>query len=258
MNTDEMELYTGENYYRKTKRLDLPELSLNGQRGVFKKGESLRKKGGEGWQSEEIQGEVSGVFLRIRKILKDYKSEMWTPEFNSNTDEINLFQGFGKGRVILDSGKASEIRTKYKSLRTHQIVYFLMNNNEIVRLIVKGASFGSEKKSDKTVSFYDYLSSFIGDEHVWQYYTKLEPVKEVSTLGTYYAIHFERGNKLNDEELEIVKNESKKIHESIVSLDADVKKQNENREPLPKEKDETIDTEQKEPTEIKDIDDLPF
>lgn len=203
---EDLTQYSGEEFYRKPPRLDLPELILNGNEGSFKLVTKVKDK----WVKDDIGKEVTGVMLRIRRRLGSFKDKIMTSEHNHPNDIVTLF---GAGN---EKGIAKELREKYQGLKTQQVVYFLLDE-KVVKLIVRGASLGSENKPKDSVSFYEYLQSFSKDEHIWEYETKLVPKIEQGKLGKYYAISFERGKKLDD--LAIVGEEMKEISDILKAQD---------------------------------------
>jgi len=46
-------------------------------------------------------------------------------------------------------------------------------------------------------TFYDYIGSFTGDDHFYQYKTVLTPVLEEGKR-TYFTMNFQRGDKLSE------------------------------------------------------------
>lgn len=195
---------SGEQDYRKPKKLILNEIKINGTEGKFVKTLFTKPKDANGkYEQQELGSEVEIVFLKIRRKLTEFKQGRGlirnTTEHSVPGDVVMMF---GDNQ---QKGVASELREKFPGLRTQQIIYAIdVKSKEIVRVIAKGASLGSENKAEGVLAFYDYLSSFEKDEHTWEYKTILTPVKEKSALGTYFCINFKRGEKLNDAQLEKV------------------------------------------------------
>jgi hypothetical protein len=264
MNED-LSQYSGETYYQRPPRMPLNEISLNGNKGIYRIKNVVKGytevDGKKTYEETELGESIKVVFLRVRRRLAQFKKgepTLATSEHNSKADEVALFGG-----AAVEKGLASAMRDKYPGLRTQQVVYALYNN-ELVRLIVKGASLGSETKAEDVMTFYDYISSFKKDaegkkvdEHFYQYETNLSAVKETSPLGGYYAIKFEKGKKLDDAEMENVAVEMKKIHEFIVSVDGFYGKKKEG-EIAPAEEIETINIDEDEPKEETNLKDIPF
>lgn len=213
MFNNEMSKYSGEEFYRKPPRLEYDEIRLKGNLGHFVR----VKKVGDNYE-ESIEGEqLKGVIIKVRRRLVDFKNKLSTSEHNHPNDEVTLFKEGGFEKSI-----ARELREKYQSLKTNQVLYVMLPTEEIVRVIVRGASLGSENKPKESIPFYQYLSSFGNDEHVWEYYTKFAPIKETGKLGDYYAIHFERAEKVDN--IESVTLKAKDIYDKIVAIDSYYKK----------------------------------
>ena len=173
---------------------------------------------------EEKLGEIANVvFLKIRRKLVERSQggtiALSTNEHTSAGEVVDLYGENG----FIASGSAKALRERYTGLRTVQIVYALLLGKatvepELVRIIVKGASLGSEAKDDKTTDFYKYISSFSKDEHVWEYVTQLNVVLEKGAKN-YYCIDFKRGDKLDDAFLKLAFDKMKEVHLKCVDID---------------------------------------
>ena len=243
---EDLSQYSGEEYYRRPLKLNLPEIRLNGNEGSFKRVVKVNNE----YVVEDIGNELIGTILRIRRKLVDYKEKISTSEHNHPNDIVTLFGAN-------DKGVAKELRQKYQNLRTQQILYFLLDTEELVKVVVRGASLGSENKPEDSISFYDYLNSFEKDEHIWEYQTKLIPMPEKGKLGTYYAISFEKANKIED--LTSVNDKKKEISFVLKSQD-EYYKLREEKDPEvigKKEEKENVPTVQIDDEDTK-AEDLPF
>lgn len=227
---------SGESTYRAPRALELNELLINGdadvtetESGKFeRKGGYLRKRILVGKQrdqkpEEENLGEsVSVIFLKIRRKLVQRgdrgKVLFSTNEHNAATDVVDLYGENG----YLRSGSAKSLREAYPGLRTVQIVYALLVSGaqepELVRITIKGASLGSENKDDATTDFYKYLSSFGREEHVWEFVTNIRAVLEKGQKS-YFCMHFERGQKLDDDFLKLALERMKEVHLRCQEID---------------------------------------
>jgi hypothetical protein len=227
---------SGESTYRAPRPLELNEVSINGDADVeetepgkfIRKGGFFRKriligKPRDQKPTEERIGEVASViFLKIRRKLVQRSGGgeivFSTNEHTAATDAVDLYDSNG----FVRSGSAKAIREAYPGLRTVQIVYALLLNGEdepeVVRIPIKGASLGSEAKDEKTTNFYDYLSSFVGEEHMWQYITELHAVLEKGQKS-YFCIDFKRGFPLDDTALKLALSHMKIVHEKCIEID---------------------------------------
>ncbi len=208
MTKEEIMKNAGEEHYRRPERLNVNEVRLNGSTGIFEK----NYKDGDEWKRESLGTELEITILRLRRRLNDFNSQLRSSEHNSKNDNIILF---GKNERI--KGIASELREKYKGLRTENLAYSLLNG-ELIKVLIKGASLGSKDQSDERVSFYEYLNSFGKDEHVWEYKTILKTMKEKKGAQTYYTLHFVKGEKLSN--LTIVGSSMEKLANSFTSEDS--------------------------------------
>lgn len=273
-NRDELASMTGESNYGRVQKRNYPELKLSGKTGKWEK----TVKEGDQYINSEIEGDITGVILKIRRQLRFFKkqkgviSTLTTSEHNTPNDMAYLFE-------TKERKTGKELRELHPELRTHQIIYMLVNG-EIMRVIAKGSSL-SPVEDKSSMSFYEYLSSFdkSGDvkEHAFEYQTILKPVLKSGDLGDYYSINFVRGQKLDDASLDIVAGEIKDLHNYFVAIDGSNDKPKEEEslnehieQPEPEEdlpviqqgEDLIEETERAFPTPLKDeeinVDDIPF
>jgi hypothetical protein len=197
---------SGESAMRGARPLELNEVSLNGDGSVSEIAPGqFKRKGGffrkriligkpKDVKPEEIElgQEITLVFLKVRRRLVERAREgeivRSIGEHNSPSDAVTLYENATKQRF---NGVAKDLREKFPNLRTVQVVYALLvtatAEPELVRLIVKGASLGSEVKAEGVMDFYQYISSFTGDDHFYQFKTELSPILEVSVVRTFGA-----------------------------------------------------------------------
>ena len=222
MNED-ISMKTGEGLYRRAS-FSLDRITFNGNEGYFLEQEKDAQRSEATGKFPKKQITKAGeplevVFLKIRRTLSSYskKEKMGTNEHNHKGDFVTLYHPAGN-----EMGYASDLREKYPQLRTQQVVYcYLPKENRTVRLNIKGASLGSDFKHPKGVhKFYDYFQCFKANEHSHEYITLLKPVAEEGPQGTYYAISFERGAKLDEEQLSTVRKLIEEVHDKITEVDA--------------------------------------
>lgn len=228
---------SGESAMSGSRPLQLNEVSLNGdgsakqvspgkweQKGGYFRKRILINKPKDAKPEEVNLGEtVSVVFLKIRRRLvergKDGEIVRSTNEHNSPNESVTLYEGASNSKK---TGVAADLRKEFPNLRTIQIVYALLVDGtaepELVRVIVKGASLGSDVKAKDVPSFYDYISSFKGDEHFYQFKTVLTPVQEEGAQ-TYFAINFQRGDKLTEKSYELALGRMCEVHENCTEVD---------------------------------------
>lgn len=209
---------TGESAYKKAPEYKLNEIRLNGNEGKFYLKRVLEGKGEDGKYKKTLidASDLQVVFLKHRRVLSQFRKNEPTLQTNEHNHKDDYVMLFGAN----EKGKASELRQKYQGLRTQQIVYaFVPSLNQIAKIVIKGSSLGSDAKEKDVMGYYEYLGSFSKDEHSWQYYTSLKPIKESGQMGSYYAIQFSRGSKLHDERLDKVASMIEEVHGHIVEMD---------------------------------------
>lgn len=226
------------------------QIVFNGKDGKFYYQDLLNKKDGEKPDKKEIGVEVPLVFLKIRRKMSYFSSAndkfVQTNEHNFKDDTVFLF-----GPNV--RGKASDLREKYPLLRVQQVVYCLYGE-EVVKLIVKGASLGSQAENQGT-KFYEYLQSFGKDEHVHEHITNVFANTEKGKLGEYGVMNFQRGDKLNEEQQKVANEYIVKLHEIITAQDTYYKAQDEQE--IIKEESNMPETAEYPDEEI-NSDDIPF
>lgn len=226
MNKTSLEDMSGENSATTSPKLVLNEIRINGNTGKFlykdilagrKKDDSDKDKYGE----KEIGDSVDLVFLKIRRKMSEYKkggNSLNTNEHNHKGDFITLFGAEGG----VQRGIASDLRDVYQGLRTVQVVYALYKD-ELVRLIVRGSSLGSDAKPEDVMDFYKYISSFKKDskeDHFYEYVTKLVATSEDGEQGTYYSMTFLQGDKLDADAMKKVEEQMTIAFKYAETLDA--------------------------------------
>ena len=163
---------------------------------------------------------IEVVFLKIRRVLNHYHPDggsMRTSEHNHKNEKVILY-GPGKGQQ--EVGIAADLREKYQDLSTQQLVYcYFPAQDSVVRLIVKGASLGSKKETPGVKKFYEYLQTFENDDHFYQFNTVITPVGEDGPNGMYFAMSFERGERLEDEKITTMIEYIKTIHGNMERQD---------------------------------------
>lgn len=204
-------------------QLELNEIVINGNEGnyyyVHKKKGLIEIDGEKGYEKENLGPAIEVVFLRIRRKLRQYVKGQKPLSTNEHTSSADMLTLFGGEKVI--RGSNDELRKQFQGLRTVQIVYCLFKG-ELVRLVVKGASLGSEVKAKDVHDFYSYVSSFKkngADDHFYEHVTILSNVKEKSPMGNYYAMNYERGRKLAEDEMVAVEENMGVVYDYVQALD---------------------------------------
>jgi len=256
---------SGENNVKTPKKLNLATIKLNGKDGKFYKNE-MNDEGK--FEQTEIQEEVTGVVLKIRRVLTAYRKEqgksyiLFTNQHNSWKDKVVLFEKKeGERAKLKDKGMVPEIREKYPELRVRQVVYFLLYpgvRNEVVKLVIRGKGLSS---------LFQFFNEFENDEHLFEYEVKVGVQREEGDLGEYYFNVFEKLGGVSD--IELVQEKIKEIASAIEEFDNHYKQKDKEMEEQfsegnidykEKEKDKTEDSNipvVEDDDEI-DVNDIPF
>lgn len=217
--TRDLSQMSGESASRRPKATVFDEIKIDGAGGKFVKTMFTKPKDKMGkFETEEIGEKAQVVFLKIRRKLIEFQKDRGlvrsTSEHNVGTDTVMMWGDDSQ------KGVANDLRTKFPMLRTQQLIYCIdVNTKQTVKLQAKGASLGSEQKTEGVLKFYEYLQSFGKEEHFYEYITELNPIKEKSALGQYYAITFSRGTKLTEAQMEKVGDAIEMIYEDTKAQD---------------------------------------
>jgi hypothetical protein len=221
---EDISFMTGQNNFNAPRGLTLDELKLVGNSmgkvgGHFKLIGLSKEKGDDDKYPvlEFPQKEpLTVIFLIVRRRLVESTQDglkRWTSEHDTPNDVVQLF---GENK---DRAPASELKVRHENLRTEQVIY-VRYKGEIYRLRVKGVTLKpTDPKKDGYTSFYTYLQTFKDGESFWQYATKMTPVEVDTATGTNWAINFERGPKLNDDQIKEVVENIKHIYNSNKKVD---------------------------------------
>lgn len=234
---------SGANNYGGARALELNQVSLNGDAeakevepgkfvrvgGYFRKALILEAAKDQKPEEQKLGNPISVVMLKIRRKLvergQDGKIVRSTSEHNHKGEAVLLYEAGNNSKPI--PGTAEDLRDRFDGLRTVQIVYSLLLNGteepELVKLMIKGSSLGSESKAEGVTDFYDYVSSFRKDadgnrEHFYQFETVLNAVLEEGKK-TYYTIDFKRGRKLSPEMYALALKHMEEVHNACTEVD---------------------------------------
>lgn len=196
-------------------RYDLPLVRLNGEEGVFYK--IYKDETGQTVQ-EPIEKEVIGTTLKFRRTLFQFTDEVsyFTNEHSSWKDTITLFEKkeTKKGMSVnaIDKGTVGDLREKYQELRMAQMIYFLMDGGEVVKVQVKGKGLSN---------LFDFREELKKKEkkYMFQYVIKMTPKEEISRLKKgYYSINFEAVKEV--ENLDEVAGKLDEVNAKLEEIDA--------------------------------------
>lgn len=225
MNKDEL----GFGGSKTSNRLKLNEITLDGEDGVFTYKKFLAPKEENGFYPQEKlpNKSIDGVLLLVRRKLQMFVDEdnktYATNEFNKNNEEITFWSKTGS-----EKGTAESLRAKYPLLKTLAVVYFYSpKKDEMVRLNCKGL--GLQPEENKGVNYkglFQYLGSFSEGEMPSSYMTTVSMVTKEITKGrktkSYYAMRFEQGDLIQDENIKTRVIELQK--EALAQFSSEVKK----------------------------------
>lgn len=174
-------------------------------------------------EEDNIGSDVTVVFTNVRRKLIERGDGgeiiRSTSEHNRYDSVVTLYHKDGEREV----GIAKDFRAddKYPGLKTVQYVY-AMHGGELVRVVIKGSALGSKVKKKETMSFYDYMKTFKGDEQIFDYETILGTELEEGQQD-YFTVTFERGNKLSEAEREAAIEKMVEIRDICKAYDANSK-----------------------------------
>lgn len=212
---EELSELSGEKSVKQAPKYELPQIRLQGQKGVFIK---IYKDEQGVFLQDEIGDEINGVILKIRRTCGamtiddngDVEEIYFSNEHNDWRDKIMLFhKDLTKKKVktmMIGTGTYKELKSKYTNLKMRQIIYLLIND-EVVKLEVKGKGLSA---------LFDYYPQFPGNEHIFQFVTKIGAIKKENKAIEYYAMTFEKGEP---SDLEKVGPKIKEVAENIKKIE---------------------------------------
>jgi len=237
-------------------KYDVPIVRIDGNDGYFYR---IEKQADGSTKSKKIGEEIIGTPLKYRRTLQEFNEDfsLFTNEHNSWKDVLTLFERKetkkGMKTSMLDTGNSKELREKYQGLRMTQIIYFLLDTKEVVKLQVKGASLSS------LFEFREKLKKDKSSSHTFQFVLKIGSKEcEMKKLKKkYYAMSFAVLKEVEDmdfiaKKMEEVDNKIKEIDEHYANkkyseddpFEDGIKTINVDDDDIPvidKEKDEDID-----------------
>jgi hypothetical protein len=209
---------TGEDNYKKAPWLKLDEVRLQGEQGKFVFTELTGEKGEDGKYPSKIhESPLELVFLAIRKQKIEQGDEgtiRITNEYRNNESAVVVYD---KKTNTTTKLIGSEVYNRFEGMRTVEVVYARFAG-KIVRFRVKGASLGSKVKNKEVTKFYDYLASFTGNDHFYNFKTRISAVEEKG-MKAYFVINFQRGERLSADQQEAVITDIERVYEFTSAYD---------------------------------------
>lgn len=207
VNKEDLAKAMGEENLRRPMALKLPAISLNGSKGTFVRRNPAEKKGDK-WEKKEIGQTFNGVIVRVRLSLSEYNPNYRreTNEYDNIKEKAMLWETNAGVRSKIAEGTPEELRKAYPNLRARRILYLVVND-ELVKLTVKGSGLGK---------LFKYFQEFGSNQHLFEFYTEFHPSKEENKAGMgYWALQPLRGAKLTDAELESIAGHITNVSENL-------------------------------------------
>lgn len=227
MNKQELSQMSGENQGGDYK-FDVPMLTLEGEDGYFRLTQNKQ-------ETKLGDDEVKGVMLKFRCQYGAYLNEGERILFTSEEDsaqkvfdliEITTGKGGKKFTTRIDRGTGKELKEKYPDLKFKQMVYFLLDDDQIVKLQIKGSSlsnlYRTKEQAEEESEDVGYFNQFGKDEYKFEYATILQANQYSKKIGnktkTFYKIKFVKGEKLDDARMEFVGSQIKYVFDRLQAI----------------------------------------
>lgn len=220
----DLEKMSGENDVgKKSPKLILNTIKFNGTDGKFiyqlTAQDKVIQDGKEEYKFIDLGPSIDVVFLKIRRTLVQFRkgdTTLRTIEHTSPESHVILY-----GLPQNEKGKAKEIRAIHEGLRTHQVVYALYKG-ELVRIVFKGASLGSDDRPKENPDFYGYIASFDKRQrqHFYNINTNLKAIETKGPLGKFYYVTYAKGTDVKEKNMEIVGEKMQQAFEFCEEYDA--------------------------------------
>ena len=227
MNKEELSKMSGENQGDDYK-FDVPMLTLEGEDGYFRLTQNK--------QETKLGDEVKGVMLKFRCQYGAYLNEGERILFTSEEDnaqkkfdliEITAGKGGKKFTTKIDKGTGKELKERNPGLKFKQIVYFLLDDDQIVKLQIKGSSlsnlYRTEEQAEAEGDDVGYFNQFGENEHKFEFETILQANQYSKKIGnktkTFYRIKFVKGEKLDDARMEVVGSKIKYVFDRLQAIE---------------------------------------
>ena len=137
-------------------------------------------------EAEPIKGSPQIIILKKRSALAtklDDEPSYFSSEFSSPNDSVALFSKSGGRASFVEAAKATELRTKYNTLKTKSVLY-VMYEGAVHKMEVKGASL---------TNFFAWQDEMKKeDKHSFEVSVQLGSAKEkhATSKKTYFVMTF--------------------------------------------------------------------
>lgn len=226
MNKEELSKMSGENQGGDFK-FDVPMLTLEGEDGYFRLTQNK--------QETKLGNEVKGVMLKFRCQYGAYLNEGERILFTSEEDnaqkkfdliEITTGKNGKKFTTTIDKGTGKELKERNPDLKFKQMIYFLLDDGQIVKLQVKGSSlsnlYRTEEQAATEKDDVGYFNQFANSEHKFEFETILQANQYSKKIGskvkTFFRIKFVKGGRLDDSRMEEVGAKIKYVFDRLQAI----------------------------------------
>lgn len=219
IDVDALASMMGEENFVRPRKVKYPIVRLNGTKGKFQRLDVEKEKYSEPKDvGQMFEGVIIGVrsqlgFISVSKAKGASKGTtkiLTSSEYDLPTDRIRVWESINGSTSVIGEGTPAEMREKIQSLRSKRILYMVVGD-EIVQFQVKGSGLG-------------YLFEYINevqdkDMHLFEMFTRVEPVMETAESGMqYYAAHFVQGKRIEGEMLGKVAIKLEAFHDNLKKL----------------------------------------
>jgi hypothetical protein len=227
MNKEELSKMSGENQGGDYK-FDVPMLALEGEDGYFRLTQNK--------QETKLGDEVKGVMLKFRCQYGAYLNEGERILFTSEKDnaqkrfdliEITSGKNGKKFTQTIDKGTGKELKERNPDLKFKQMVYFLLDDDQVVKLQIKGSSlsnlYRTKEQAEAEGEDVGYFNQFGESEHKFEFETIMQANQYSKKIGnkikTFYRIKFVKGGKLDDARMEVVGAKIKYVFDRLQAIE---------------------------------------
>lgn len=173
---------SGDSNNSRPPKYTVPLIRFDGNRGEFRK--ITKNDNGENVEVP-ISIPLEFVILKKRRLLSAFSpnKSYFTNEHNSTSDQLMLFKVIEKTVSLDDIGYTDQLREKYQTLKTHEVIYVLYDG-EVCKMEIKGGSLSN---------YYDYQKALQSEElHSFEVETVVGSEKVKNDQGfSYFRLTFD-------------------------------------------------------------------
>jgi protein tyrosine phosphatase (PTP) superfamily phosphohydrolase (DUF442 family) len=228
----DLQAMSGENNVKSSGLPRYDEITLDGNYGMYKikhvtqelveiaEDGIIKKK----YPTSELGNRVELVWLKVRRQLVESNDEglvRQTNEHNTKSDVVTVKHWTGQADETMVASSVNGNTGKYPKMKVRQIIYALdLSDGKVYRLISKGMSNSMKDKPEDAVLFFDYIFNMPEGDHFYTQTNVMEAKSTKTKVGLKYYSHFTKGRDLTEDEMEIVKEKMKEVHDSVSAYDA--------------------------------------